>query len=152
MFFDPGRRFAGGEYERAFKRITGIDVPKAMIYFAITGKYPLEMDAFNKDCYKLNGKTTIRLQINVRAGVVSQEEGFDVVREMPEVEYIAFYHAPGTEILPTGNTHQRYAHIIIVAENSVELKNAVEKIYDKIKVYDENGENMIVSLFDPSKI
>ena len=152
LFFDPGRRFAGGEYERAFKRVTGIDVPRAMIYFAITGKYPSEKDTLNKDSYKLNGKTTIRLQINVRAGVVAKEEGFDIVRGMPEVEYIAFYHAPGSEILPTGNTHQRYAHIIVVAENPVELKKAVEKIYDKIRVYDRDGENMIVSLFNPNKI
>ncbi len=152
LFFDPGRRFAGGEYERAFKRITGIDVPRAMIYFAITGKYPSERDAFQKDSYKLNGKTTIRLQINVRAGVVAKEEGFDIVREMPEVEYIAFYHAPGSEILTTGNTHQRYAHIIVVADNSTELKKTIEKIYDKIKVYDTDGKNMIVSLFDPQKI
>lgn len=152
LFFDPGRRFAGGEYERAFKRTTGIDVPRAMIYFAITGKYPSKNDIFHKDSYKLNGKTTIRLQINVRAGVVAKEEGFDIVREMPEVEYIAFYHAPGSKISATGNTHQRYAHIIVVADSSVELKNAVQKIYDKIRVYDSNGENMIVSLFDPEKI
>lgn len=152
LYFDPGRRFAGGEYERAFKRITGIDVPRAMIYFAIMGKYPSEHDAFSKESYKLNGKTTIRLQINVRAGVVAKEEGFDVVNDMPEVEYIAFYHAPGSEILATGNTHQRYAHIIVVDENSAKLKETVKKIYDKIRVYDVNGEDMIVSLLDPEKI
>lgn len=152
LFFDPGRRFAGGEYERAFKRTTGIDVPKAMIYFALTGRYPEESEAFSKDSYLLNGKTTIRLQINVRSGVVAAEEGFDAIQEMPEVEYVAFYHAPGSKIDATGNTHQRYAHIIVVADSSEKLKQAVKSIYEKIRVYDADHDNMIVSLFDPEKI
>ncbi len=152
LFFDPGRRFAGGEYERAFKRTTGIDIPKAMITFALTGAYPEEEYGLKKDSYLLNGKTTIRLQINVRAGVVASERGFDVIQNFPEVEYTAFYHAPGDEILATGNTHQRYAHIIVVADNSEALKDAVKRIYSEIKVYDENNDNMIVSLFDPEKI
>ncbi len=152
VFFDPGRRFAGGEYERAFKRITGIDMPRDMIIFALTGKYPVYEGSLNKDSYKLNGKTTIRLQINVRAGLVDSEKGFDVVESYPEVEYVAKYHAPGEEIMATGNTHQRYAHIIVVADSSKELRTAVKKVYDTIGVYDKDGNNMIVSLFNPDLI
>jgi len=152
LFFDPGRRFAGGEYERAFKRMTGIDVPKAMIHYALTGEYPCYEEMFQTNSYLLNGKTTIRLQINVRAGVVAADEGFDTIKNMPEVEYVAMYHAPGSEISATGNTHQRYAHIVVVADDSVALKSAVQRVYDQIKVYDENHNNMIVSLFDPEKI
>lgn len=152
LYFDPGRRFAGGEYERAFKRLTGIDVPKAMIHYALTGTYPCEEEPFKEDSYLLNGKTTIRLQINVRAGLVAADEGFDTIQEMPEVEYVALYHAPGSEISATGNTHQRYAHIIVVADNAEKLKTAVKCVYEKIRVYDTNGNNMIVSLFDPDKI
>lgn len=152
LYFDPGRRFAGGEYERAFKRLTGIDVPKAMIVFALTGKYPAEEIPFSKDSYKLNGKTTIRLQINVRAGVIASDEGFDTIQDMPAVEYVALYHGPGSEISATGNTHQRYAHIIVVADSTEELKKAILEVYDTIRVYDAAGENMIVSLFDPENL
>ncbi len=151
LYFDPGRRFAGGEYERAFKRLTGIDVPKAMIHYALTGTFPTE-EKIDESSYLLNGKTTIRLQINVCAGLVAAEEGFDEIQKMPEVEYVAFYHAPGSEISATGNTHQRYAHVIVVADTADQLKDAVKRIYDKIRVYDGNGNNMIVSLFDPEKI
>ncbi len=152
LYFDPGRRFAGGEYERAFKRLTVIDVVKGMIVYALTGKYPAEEEALKEDSYLLNGKTTIRLQINVRAGQIASDEGFDIIRKMPEVEYVAFYHSPGETIEATGNTHQRYAHIIVVADSSSELRSAVRRIYDRIRVYDINGENMIVSLFDPELI
>ena len=152
LFFDPGRRYAGGEYERAFKRATGIDVPKAMIHYALTGKYPCSEEMFRKDSYLLNGKTAIRLQINVRAGIVAADEGFDTIRNMPEVEYVALYHAPGEEISATGNTHQRYGHVIVVADDTASLKAAIYRVYDQLKVYDENHNNMIVSLFDPEKL
>lgn len=152
LFFDPGRRFAGGEYERAFKRLTGFDMAEAMIVFALTGSFPADKEYINSQSYKLNGKTTIRLQINVSPGVVAQEIGFDKIKDFPEVEYIAFYHKPGSEIKATGNTHQRYAHIIVVADNDDLLKNAVKKIYSEIKVLDQNGKNMIISLFNPTLI
>lgn len=152
LFFDPGRRFAGGEYERAFKRTTGIDVPKAMIAYALTGKYPCEDEMFQANSYRLNGKTAIRLQINVRAGTVAADEGFEEIQAMPEVEYVAMYHAPGEEISATGNTHQRYAHIVVVADNADELKVAVKRVYDQIRVYDTNRQNMIVSLLDLEKL
>lgn len=149
LYFDPGRRYAGGEYERAFKRLTGLDVCKAMIYYALNGKYPEIEFPFTKDSYKLNGKTTIRLQINVCAGIIASDEGFDTIQEMPEVEYVALYHGPGSEISATGNTHQRYAHIIVVADNTELLKEAIYRVYDTIRVYNKDGENMIVSLFNP---
>ncbi len=150
VYFDPGRRFAGGEYERAFRRLTGIDVPKSMIIFALTGEFPVDDEVgFKEDSFLLNGKTTIRLQINVCSGIVAREEGFDRIQEMPEVEYVAFYHAPGEKIDATGNTHQRYAHIIVVADDTIKLKEAIQSIYDKIRVYDEMGNNMIISLFNP---
>lgn len=152
LFFDPGRRFAGGEYERALKRLTGCDIPKAMIIYALTGEFPTDNAIINRETYLLNGKTTIRLQINVRPGLIVKEAGFDEVKQMPEIEYIAFYHEPGEIIEATGSTHQRYAHIIVVADDSKKLKDAVLSIYKKIKVYDEMGNNMIVSLFDPELI
>lgn len=151
LFFDPGRRFAGGEYERAFKRLTGIDVVKAMVIFALTGEFPSE-SIIAKDSYLLNGKTTIRLQINVRAGLIVDERGFDSIQQMPEVEYVARYHAPGDIIEATGNTHQRYAHIIVVADDTNKLRRAILEIYGKIGVFDERGSNMIVSIFDPDKL
>lgn len=152
LYFDPGRRFAGGEYERAFKRLTGLDIPKAMVIYALTGRFPTDIAPINENSYLLNGKTTIRLQINVRAGLIAGEKGFDEIQNMPEVEYVAFYHAPGETIKATGDTHQRYAHIVVVADNAASLKKVVYTIYSKIKVQDENGNNMIISLFDPEKI
>ena len=152
LYFDPSRRFAGGEYERALKRLTGIDIARAMIIFALTGEFPIGEDVIDTDSYLLNGKTAIRLQINVCAGHVAREEGFDAIQEMQEVECVARYHAPGDVIEATGNTLQRYAQIVLVADETEQLKIAIKRIYDKIRVFDESDKNMIISLFDPEKL
>jgi biotin carboxylase len=152
LFFDPGRRFPGGEYERVFKRLTGIDMVKGMVVFALTGKYPLEQEPMDDAPYLIGGKTSIRLQINVCAGTVEEEKGFDKVRNYPEVEYVAMYHTPGEVIEATGNTHQRYGQVVIAADNTDELIKAINRVYSTIDVIDVNGNSMLRSLIDTDKL
>lgn len=152
LFFDPGRRFPGGEYERVFKRLTAIDMVKGMVVFALTGKYPIEQEPIENESYLLGGKTSIRLQINVCAGTVKAEKGFDTISNFPEVEYVALYHTPGDVIRATGNTHQRYGQIVIAADNTDDLIKVVNRVYGTIDVIDDNGDSMLRSLIDTEKL
>lgn len=148
LFYDPGRRFPGGEYERIVKHYTGIDMMKGMVVFALTGQWPAEALPAGEKPYLLGGKTTIRLQVNVCAGIVKAESGFDEAEHFPEVEYLAKYHGPGDEICASGSTHQRYAHVVIGADDTNELIRNVEKFYRTVDVIDRNGESMIRSKLD----
>ena len=145
LFYDPGRRFPGGEYERILKRYTGIDMMKGMVVFALTGSWPEEAVPLGEKPFLMNDRTTIRLQINVAPGVVGSDVGFDKAKDFPFVEYIAQYHFPGDTIEATGNTHQRYAHVVIGANNTEELIKNVQTLYNTIAVVDVNGNNMIRS-------
>lgn len=148
LYFDPGRRFPGGEYERAFKRATGIDFVKLMIGFALTGEMCTEGD-FPRYLYRTNGKTTLRLHLNVRGGLVASEEGFEDINNIPEVEYVAKYHGVGDMIENTGDVRQRYAHIVIVADTTFALQETIRKIYSVAHVFDSEGKEMLVSYFPP---
>ena len=148
LFYDPGRRFPGGEYERIFKRYTGIDMMKGMVIFALTGSWPEEALPVGDKPYLMDGRTTIRLQINVGPGVVASDVGFDIAKELPFIEYVAQYHFPGDTIEATGNTHQRYAHVVIGANNTEELIKNVQTLYNTIDVFDNNGNSMIRSKLD----
>lgn len=150
LFYDPGRRFPGGEYERIFKRYTGTDMMKGMVIFALTGSWPEEAVPSGDKPFLMNGRTTIRLQINVGPGVVASDVGFDKANEFPFIEYIAKYHFPNDVIEATGNTHQRYAHVVIGADNTKELIENIKKLYDTIDVIDTNGNSMIRSKLDLS--
>jgi carbamoylphosphate synthase large subunit len=77
LFFDPGRRFPGGEYERIIKQHSGIDMMKGMVIFALTGEWPREALPVGERPYLIDGKTTIRIQINVGPGTVHEEICFD---------------------------------------------------------------------------
>lgn len=144
LFFDPGRRFPGGEYERAFKRLTGIDLVEAMIEFALTGKMP-ENDALESDAFLLGGRYATRLQLNVRGGLVGDVSGFDFVSNMPEVEHIAFYHASGDQIAESGNVQQRFAQVVLVADSREQMNKAIDEVYAHVSVLDENGAELIVA-------
>jgi biotin carboxylase len=152
LFYDPGRRFPGGEYERIVKRYTGVDMMKGMVVFALTGNWPEEAIPVGEKPYLLGGKISIRLQINVCSGIVKKEIGFDEARNFPEVEYIAVYHYPGDTIEATGNTHQRYAHVVIGANTRGELIRNVERLYNTIDVLDVDGNSMLMSKFDVNKL
>lgn len=152
LFYDPGRRFPGGEYERIFKRYTGIDMMKGMVIFALTGEWPKEAVPTDSKPYLMGGKTTTRLQINVGPGLIVEEKGFDEVRAFPNVDHFAVYHQPGDFIEATENTHQRYAHIVIGAEGKEDLKKNIDRIYETIDILGENGKSMLRSKLNLSKL
>jgi biotin carboxylase len=152
LFFDPGRRFPGGEYERIIKRYTGIDMIKGMVVFALTGEWPNEALPLGEQPYLIEGKTTIRIQINVGSGTVSKEIGFDEAISIPNVEFLFIYKQPGDVIKNTGSTHQRYAQVVIGANNTRDLIKTIEHLYSIIDVIDENGESMLRSKLDLSKL
>lgn len=152
FFYDPGHRFPGGEYERIFKRYTGVDMMKGMVVFALTGEWPEEALPADNKPFLIGGKTTIRLQINVGPGLVVEEKGFDEARAFSNVEYFAAYHQPGDVIQASGTTHQRYAHAVMGADNTGELIKDINRLYNTIDILDENGQSMLRSNFDVNKL
>lgn len=142
LYFDPGRRFPGGEYERVVKDVTGIDFVEAAIRFSLTGEWGIRGGL--DDIYMLGGQHAIRIQVNVRSGIVAKEHGFDVVEKMPGVSYVAKYHNINDEIEESHDVRQRYAQIVLHAVNKKELVEKTEKIMRLLSVRDKNDIEMIV--------
>ena len=53
----------------------------------------------------------------------------------------------GEEVKPTHNVNQRFCEIAVVCDSNTEMAKTVAKIFDTLKVLDENGEDMIVSRY-----
>lgn len=147
FFYDPGRRFPGGEYERGLKRATGIDYVQIMIEFALNGKI-FDHDEIKHDLYDINGKHIMRLQINSKPGTVQQEIGFDELKNIPDVEYVAMYHSVGDEIPNSGDVRMRYAQVVFVSDTIESLKDSVKQVYEKIHVISDDGSELLVEPFD----
>ena len=142
LFFDPGRRFPGGEYERAFKRATGVDLVETMVEFALTGEMP-DCSSLGGSPYLLNGSYATRLQLNVRGGTISAVSGFDEIERMPEVEYVAPYHAVGDCIPESGDVRQRFAQVVLVTDTERQMNGAIDEVCEKAHVLDEESNEMI---------
>ena len=149
-FYDPGLRFAGGEYERILKQITGIDIIKTLVEFALSGKMNSTINN-NELCY-LNRKKLIQLDPTLSSGTVTQIDGLDQIRNIPDVMYISQRVFVGDTISKTNDLRQRFGEICILSENESRLIEVVLKVQSFLKILDENGESMIYEPFNIKKL
>lgn len=150
--FDPGYRFAGNEYERAFAKATGVNPMNSIITYALTGK----MNDYNgkyKGSYDLNGKVAVQYMVNVRPGTISKFIGVEKIENHPNIIYVGHKYDIGAKIENTGSTNHRVFDITFLVERTKEAVNeVVEFVNSNLFVLDENGENMIVSEFDFNEV
>lgn len=146
--FDPGYRFAGNEYERAYAVATGVNPMETIISYALTGK----MEDFGgkyEGSYDLNGKVAVQYMINGRPGIISKYVGVEDVEKHPEVIYVGYKYEIGEKIENTGSTKHRIFDITFLVDRTEKAVNeVVDFVNDHLHVLDENGEDMIVSRFD----
>ncbi len=147
-FYDPGLRFPGGEYERLLKNATGVDLISALVEFALTGKMTLP-EGIDSKPYKLNDHFTIQLPITARAGKIAVFDGIDDIAKNPKVTSAFKRYEIGKSVPPSGDVRQRVCEIALVLDKNDSVQEYVSWVQDKLKILDENGEDMLVSLVDP---
>lgn len=149
-FYDPGLRLPGGEYERLFKAATGKNPLYPLIEFALTGETSEWSTSFNKKDVWIQGKIVGQVLPALKEGRISSIVGMDRIKALPEVIEVFERYKIGDVIQPTHNVNQRFCEIDIVCENNNEMKRVVDFIYSALRIYDENGADMIVSKYDTS--
>ena len=142
-FYDPGIRFPGGEYDRLFRAAVGIDLPSAMVSFAVTGRIPLREEL--SGTYRLNGKVAVQLTVTARPGTIGTYAGLDEIGRLPGVVFIAPKAGIGTIIPPSGDVRQRVLEADFLADGQDRVRPMAERIYAGLHIADENGEDMVVS-------
>ena len=150
-FYDPGLRLPGGEYERMFRFATGKSPFKPLIEFALTGRVSAEDNEIGKEDIWLCGKTAGQILPTLRPGVIGKIEGLEEIRQHPDVVSVFPRFKAGDTIQPTHNVNQRYAEIDIVCQSPEKAAEVTAWIYHTLKITDENGEDMLVSQFDPQR-
>ena len=146
-FYDPGMRFPGGEFDLVLRDNTGFDTMKTLIYFALTGD--MKHCFGNPDnAYKLNSHIGIQLSLSARPGVIETYDGFDEIAELPYVISISKRSKAGDQIPASGDVRQRVTEILVLAPDKECAARTVKDVYSKLRVLDNKGENMLVSLLD----
>ena len=149
-FFDPGLRFPGVDYDRVYRTEYGIDLMKMMVSYALNGKMPI--NELPKDMYNLRGKRAAVLFPVIRAGVIADIKGVDVVRSDKRVFSYLQRHTVTGEVGWTYNVNQRFAEIDILASDTEDLKEAITSIQNSLSVRDTRNEEMLYEHFDVNRI
>ena len=149
-FYDPGLRLPGGEYERMFTIATGKNPMYPLVEFALTGEIKNTLQNISADDIWVNGKIVAQVLPTLRAGTISKIEGVEEIRNHPSVVALFTRFSVGDTIKETHNVNQRFAEIDLVCQSGEEATKATEFIYNTLKIYDQDGKDMLVSKFDPS--
>ena len=148
-FYDPGLRFPGGEHERMFKHVFGKDVLYPFIEFALTGRISEDSISLSENDVFLKGKVAAQILPTLRAGKITEIEGLEEIRKLPNVVSVFERFKLNDEIKATHNVNQRFGEIDIVCDSNRQVVEVSKQIFALLNIKDENGLNMIVSDFNP---
>lgn len=151
-FYDPGMRFPGGEYDRFFSEVTGIDLMQMLVSLAVYGNYGEDFRTLYDKIAYLNGKHIFTLHSVIREGKISEITPKAHLLAIDGVKRVSYRYQIGDAVKMTYDVNQRVAEINIVKENKEGLVRSINSVQKKIKVLDENGDNMIFSPFDPNNL
>lgn len=145
-FYDPGLRFAGGEYERLLYAATGIDIIQMLVEFALSG-HPSFKTIDNSLC-NLNGKRIIQLDPALSSGIIGDIRGIDILKEDPSIIEISQRYRVGDEVPVCNDLRNRFAEIAILSDSLENEIDSVRYVQKNLDVLDTRGKSMIVYPFD----
>lgn len=149
-FYDPGLRLPGNDYDRIYKASTGIDIPKMLVKFALTGKFDQEdINSFHSISQE---KITSMLFPDVRPGTIKKITGVDELLQHPNILAVNLLFAEGDMVEETHNVKQRLCEIDIICDSIVELKTIITWIQTHLSVKDTQDKEMIYAKFDINKL
>lgn len=148
--YDPGFRLQGEAPHLLMKAIHGFDQREMLIRFALTGSQG-DLDLAKEDDINFRGKAASTLWFLLKKGRIAKIEGLESIENDPRiVENIQRLHE-GDDVPEEwiGTEKQVLTRLYIVCDNKQELADCIKEYREKIKVYDENGNNMLLNGFDP---
>lgn len=139
-FYDPGFRFSGGEYEQLLKKITGIDLIKYLVNYAINGY--MENVEIPEDIVWLNGKIVLQLCPMLYPGKIDVIKGKEEICNMEEVITYSERYIAGERVPNQNNVRRRYGEICAICDPS-NMKRVIDDISEKLIISNAEGEPLI---------
>lgn len=149
-FYDPGLRFAGGEYERIQRIATGIDIIEYLVSFALTGE-EIEFEVDNS-IWNLNGKSLIQLDPTLAAGQICKIEGIEQLKSNKDIIAISQRYQEGDVVPGSNDLGRRFAEFAILSDTPDIEKRNIKSVQDTLKITDMSGNSMVVSPFNVEKL
>ena len=88
----------------------------------------------------------------VRPGRIARIIGLEDVKKLPQVTDVVNVHEEGDVLDKPGTLDQLLTRIFIKAGDRNELADVIDRVYDMVHVYDEDGNEMLCGRFDTDQI
>ena len=151
--YDTGFRFQGEAPHLLMKAIHGFDQREMLIRFALTGSQG-DLDLLKEDDPYFRGKSAATLWFLLKEGKISRIEGLDDLDNDPRI--VAYVHRLHKgDIVPrewVGTEKQVLTRLYIVCDSKIELANTITEYRNKVKVFGENSEELLLKGFSISKM
>lgn len=146
--YEMGYRLNGAQEYRIISAINGINTMEMLIRHALTGK----MDGWDLTKYDNPNFSKYACKITplLRQGVIKKIIGIEEISRLPEIIDIVPVHTEGDRIEAVGTLDQVLTRIFAVSDSIARLQRVIDKVYTTIKVYDDNGNDMLLSGYDVS--
>ncbi|WP_037272080.1 ATP-grasp domain-containing protein [Ruminococcus flavefaciens] len=147
--YDTGFRLQGEAPHLLMKAIHGFDQREMLIRFALTGSEG-SVDLTKDDDTRLRGKWAATKWFLLKQGKIAKIEGLDNLdKDSCVVANIQRLHE-GDTVVPDwiGNEKQVLTRLYLVCDSKQELADKLNEYEQKVHVFDENGNNMLLKGFN----
>lgn len=150
--YDTGFRLQGEAPHLLIKAIEGFDQREMLIRFALTGSEG-ELDLKHADDSFLRGKHAATLWFLLKEGNITRIEGLDNLDKDPNVVANVQRLHEGDSVPSEwiGTEKQVLTRMYLVCNSKQELGACLKKYMSDVKVYDDKGNNLVLSGFNVNK-
>lgn len=149
LLYDPGFRLQGEAPNLLIEAINGFDQREMLINFAINGEMGVEnMSKINDPSFGEKHAATVWFLL--KKGTIGEIHGLQSQTHNNVIKVLQRFDV-GAEVTEemVGTEAQVLARLYVVANSKEELKTNIRNIQAEIRVYDTNGDSMLLKGFEP---
>ena len=150
IFFEMGLRLSGGAGYLQIEHQNEINQVEMHLRYALTGKFD-GWDLLECDNARFEHPACV-LVVLLNDGKIAHIDGLENVINHPNVFNILQFKHEGDELNARGTLNQVFARIYMSGENEEELRKTISYVKKNLCIVDEQGQNMIMNLFDEDKV
>lgn len=150
--YDTGFRLQGEAPHLLLNAIYGYDQREMLVRFALTGNEGEKVDLYKENPY-MKGKFASTVWFLLKKGTIAKIEGLDKLEEDKRVVANVQRLNEGDVVQDEwiGNEKQVLTRLYLVCDSKEELAAAIKEYQAKVRVFDQNGNNMLLKGFDADK-
>ena len=148
--YEMGYRIAGAQGHHVIAAVNGINPLEMLVRYSLSGRMS-GWDLKEQDDPNFK-KYACKLTPILKEGVIGRIEGLETIEKMPGLIKIVPINGVGDEIKGIGTLKQLLTRIYFTADSRQEMKERIDWIQSVLKVYDEDGRDMLMPGFDVAEL